>query len=425
MSSKLLSRAAFLRGQIFQISRIPKVTSQLCTDYFRIRLTLRKGFCNKIGKTRDLGASDKIIGYWLLGCSGLVFGAVILGGITRLTESGLSMVRWHIIKGMKPPSCHEEWLKEFETYKLYPEYKFSKHNITLEEFKRIFYMEYLHRMWGRLIGVAFAVPAVYFLSRGRISKAMKPRLAIYFSLLVFQGLLGWHMVKSGLVEDNRTRSIPRVSQYRLMAHLGSAFLLYAGLFWSGLSYLIKPKQLSESPKLKALRILSHGNLGIIFTTVLAGAIVAGLDAGLVYNSFPKMAGKWIPEDIMAISPKWRNFTENSTTAQFTHRVLVRSNNSYKYFWFMVLCQAIDVTEASSSSDELLISYVWSAGFTGNYYAAVLCTNPVSSFPSSWLIAFIYECVMACVRTEKDEILNLFLYKSCSFYRRWMLIVAEI
>ncbi|EDV19701.1 uncharacterized protein TRIADDRAFT_32984, partial [Trichoplax adhaerens] len=267
-------------------------------------------------------ASDKIIGYWLLGCSGLVFGAVILGGITRLTESGLSMVRWHIIKGMKPPSCHEEWLKEFETYKLYPEYKFSKHNITLEEFKRIFYMEYLHRMWGRLIGVAFAVPAVYFLSRGRISKAMKPRLAIYFSLLVFQGLLGWHMVKSGLVEDNRTRSIPRVSQYRLMAHLGSAFLLYAGLFWSGLSYLIKPKQLSESPKLKALRILSHGNLGIIFTTVLAvGAIVAGLDAGLVYNSFPKMAGKWIPEDIMAISPKWRNFTENSTTAQFTHRVL--------------------------------------------------------------------------------------------------------
>ncbi|KAK2163777.1 hypothetical protein LSH36_74g05003 [Paralvinella palmiformis] len=265
--------------------------------------------------------TQKMVGRWLLTCAGMCFGAVVIGGITRLTESGLSMTQWHIIKGMKPPSSEEEWLAEFERYKNFPEYKYLERELTLENFKSIFFWEYIHRMWGRSIALVFFIPMVYFLKKGYISKPMKPRLVIYGAFLVFQGVLGWYMVKSGLEISAERKEVPRVSQYRLAAHLGSAMLLFALFTWQGLSHAFKPLQLPNTAQIARLRVLSHSAMAVVFFTALSGAFVAGLDAGLTYNTWPKMADRWIPTDLFAMSPKWKNFLENATTTQFNHRHL--------------------------------------------------------------------------------------------------------
>lgn len=217
-------------------------------------------------------------------------------------------------------------IKYFNRYKTYPEYKYvnKDREMTLSDFKFIFYMEWGHRMWGRATGIVFLVPALYFLSKGYFNSGMKKRVAAFSALLGFQGFLGWYMVKSGLEEPVKDTAIPRVSQYRLAAHLGSAFLLYSGFLWTSLTLLLP--NLANQPKLDAklvrsLNMRAHGLMGIIFTTAVAGAFVAGLDAGLVYNSFPKMADRWIPEDLFVIEPAWRNFFENPTMVQFQHRIL--------------------------------------------------------------------------------------------------------
>lgn len=264
---------------------------------------------------------QKAVGTWLLTCAGMCFGAVVIGGITRLTESGLSMTQWDLIKGMKPPRTKEEWLAEFERYKQFPEYKYLERDLTLEGFKSIFFWEYIHRMWGRSIGLMFALPALYFLRKGYISKAMKPRLAIYGTLLVGQGLLGWYMVKSGLQDKENEHEIPRVSQYRLASHLGSAFILYALFLWQGLSHILTPHQLPNTRQIAVLRKLAHSSMFAVFFTAISGAFVAGLDAGLVYNTWPKYADRWIPSDLFALEPKWKNVFENTTTVQFNHRNL--------------------------------------------------------------------------------------------------------
>jgi len=266
---------------------------------------------------------NRKIGLWLAGCSGMVAGAVVLGGVTRLTESGLSMVNWDLIKDMIPPKNEEEWIQEFEKYKEYPEYKYSEREMTLNQFKFIFYMEWSHRMWGRATGLVFFIPAAYFLSKGYFNSAMKKRMGVFSVLLGFQGFLGWYMVKSGLKEPV-SNDIPRVSQYRLASHLGSAFLLFSGFLWTSLQHMLydqKAVTAFDTKLIKKISIRSHGLMGLIFTTALAGAFVAGLDAGLVYNSFPKMADRWIPTDLFAHEPKWRNFFENPTMVQFQHRIL--------------------------------------------------------------------------------------------------------
>ncbi|XP_064599901.1 heme A synthase COX15-like isoform X2 [Liolophura sinensis] len=267
-----------------------------------------------------------MVGRWLIGCAGMVFGAVILGGVTRLTESGLSMVDWRLLKDMRPPQSQQEWEEEFERYKQFPEYKFNakEKEITLSDFKFIYYMEYAHRMWGRMVGVAFLLPAAYFLKKGWIAKAMKARLGIMAGLLGFQGFLGWYMVKSGLQEKPGPNDVPRVSQYRLAAHLGSAFLLYTLFVWSGLTHLLPPNKLEFTKGLRKVRGMAHGSKALVFITAVSGAFVAGLDAGLVYNTYPKMSDKWIPDDLLALSPKWKNFFENSTAVQFDHRWLAHA-----------------------------------------------------------------------------------------------------
>ncbi|XP_042358321.1 cytochrome c oxidase assembly protein COX15 homolog [Plectropomus leopardus] len=270
-------------------------------------------------------ATNRIVGRWLLGCSGLVVGAIVLGGVTRLTESGLSMVDWHLVREMKPPQTQAEWEAEFSKYQQFPEFKIMNHDMTLPEFKFIFYMEWGHRMWGRLVGLGYILPTIYFWRKGYFTRSMKGRVLGLCGFVFFQGLLGWYMVKSGLEEKPESYDIPRVSQYRLSAHLGSALLLYCASLWTGLSLLLPAHKLAETKRLMQLRRFAKGTGGLVFLTALSGAFVAGLDAGLVYNSFPKMGERWIPDDLLAFSPALKNVFENPTTVQFDHRILAISS----------------------------------------------------------------------------------------------------
>ncbi|XP_046385485.1 cytochrome c oxidase assembly protein COX15 homolog [Ischnura elegans] len=288
----------------------------LCFPIIRQNVTHAGEVVNKVPVK-----SERIIGYWLLGCSGMVFTAVVLGGVTRLTESGLSMVTWKLF-GEKPPRTQEEWEAEFKNYQQYPEFKIKNKEITLEDFKWIWWMEYFHRTWGRTIGAAFYIPAAIFWAKGWLNKGMKIRVAVFGTLLACQGLMGWYMVKSGLEDRfHKESDVPRVSQYRLAAHLSLAFVLYTLFLWSALDHLLPAKAVAATVSNRRFRMFAHACKGMVFLTAISGAFVAGLDAGLVYNSFPKMADRWIPEDILAYTPALSNFTENPTTVQFDHRVL--------------------------------------------------------------------------------------------------------
>ena len=271
--------------------------------------------------------TPRIVGYWMGGIAGMCFGAVVLGGVTRLTESGLSMVDWKLF-GRPPPMDEAAWLIEFEKYKQSPEFKWKNSDIGMTEFKFIWWMEYGHRMWGRTIGAFFYIPAGIMWARGYFNAAIKKRVLIGGTLLACQGLLGWYMVKSGLDHANfeGPNDVPRVSQYRLAAHLSSAVALYSFMLWNSLN-IIKPAQkivldnlvADKAKALQGFRKLAMGTKGLVFATLVSGAFVAGLDAGLTYNSFPLMAGRVIPEDLFAYAPWLSNFTENPTTVQFDHR----------------------------------------------------------------------------------------------------------
>lgn len=233
--------------------------------------------------------------------------------------------------------------------------------MTLEEFKKIWWMEYMHRMWGRLIGITFALPATFFWAKGMLTPAVKPRILVLGSLIGLQGLMGWYMVKSGLEDRfDAPSDVPRVSQYRLASHLGLALLLYTGLLYNAFDHLFPAEKFNVD--LFGTRKLPlnfyHGILkfkrivfttkGLVFATAISGAFVAGLDAGMIYNTFPKMADRWIPQDLLVLTPAIKNITENPTTVQFNHRILVlfqlfsillkRSRvpfifNSFRY-WFL-------------------------------------------------------------------------------------------
>lgn len=209
--------------------------------------------------------------------------------------------------------------------------------MTLDEFKFIFWMEYGHRMWGRMIGAFFALPAAYFWSRGYFNKGMKIRVGAFGALIGLQGLMGWYMVKSGLEDRfHGENDVPRVSQYRLAAHLSLAFALYTLFLWSAFDHLLPAQRIQQiTSSSRRFRMLAHVTKGMVFLTAMSGAFVAGLDAGLVYNSFPKMADRWIPSDILAFSPTLRNFTENPATVQFDHRVLGTSTLTLiSGLWFL-------------------------------------------------------------------------------------------
>lgn len=233
------------------------------------------------------------------------------------------MTDWHLL-GKRPPWSEESWLREFQQYQQYPEFKKMNSRMTLNEFKFIWWMEYGHRQWGRTIGAFFAIPAAYFWYKGSLSSMLKKRVLLCGALIGFQGLLGWYMVKSGLEEENFVDpdAIPRVSQYRLMSHLGSAFVLYSLFLWNGLQVSFPAqKMVKVTEEALKFRKFAHVTKGWIFITALSGALVAGLDAGLHYSSFPKMGDHWIPPEILRFSPTLRNFTENPVTVQFDHRIM--------------------------------------------------------------------------------------------------------
>lgn len=277
-------------------------------------------------------SSNKPLAYWLFGVAGMVAGMVTVGGVTRLTRSGLSMTDWKL-QGSMPPMSAEEWEKEFDRYKTFPEWQQRK-NMTLDEFKYIFFWEWGHRMLGRTVGLAFTLPALYFGARGMIPKTLYPRLGLLFALGGGQGLIGWWMVKSGLDVDPETHKKEiRVSPYRLATHLSMAFTTYGLLLWTGLDLLnpaSKMKAIAEKLSSETLAFAKRSrrfalhNVALVAATVLSGAYVAGNDAGRAYNTFPKMGDDWIPEGILEMTPLWRNFVENTATVQFDHRVLALS-----------------------------------------------------------------------------------------------------
>ena len=264
---------------------------------------------------------QRIIAIWLFISCATIFAMVILGGVTRLTDSGLSMVEWAPIMGALPPLNQEQWLKSFHLYQQFPEYKIHNHSMDLGDFKSIFWFEYSHRLLGRLIGMIFFFPMVFFFIKGWVKPVLKIKLIIMFILGGLQGLLGWYMVKSGLVNN------PNVSQYRLVAHLGLAIFVYAYILWIAFSLFFQSDQpVNLNKQLDKSSLKPYALLLIVFTfiTLLSGGFVAGLDAGHVYNTFPLMNGQLIPDGLLSITPAWHNLFENVTTVQFNHRVLTTS-----------------------------------------------------------------------------------------------------
>ena len=254
--------------------------------------------------------SARSISNWLFGVAALVFVMIIVGAITRLTESGLSMVEWRPLIGTLPPLNEEAWTRVFELYKQTPEFQKKNFWMGIEDFKRIFFWEWFHRFMGRMIGVAYALPFFYFLLTKKIPDGFKLKLLFLLTLGGLQGLLGWYMVQSGLVDR------PSVSHYRLSAHLGVALLIFSLLIWNALS--IRGVEKNPSPQLYTHAWIT---LGFMILTIFWGAYTAGLDAGLVYNEFPLMSGGIMPPDMWHLQPYWINFFENIPSVQFTHRWL--------------------------------------------------------------------------------------------------------
>lgn len=256
---------------------------------------------------------SKAVAVWLLVCCALIHAMIVLGGVTRLTHSGLSMVDWDPIMGIVPPLTHDEWQSVFERYKEFPEYQKVNRGMSLDYFKEIFYVEYAHRVLGRLIGIAFLVPFLVFLALGRITRPMIPRFIGMFVLGGLQGLMGWFMVMSGLVDR------PSVSQYRLTAHLLLAVFIYGFMLWSALSLwrgtTPRPDRGGASHRLGWLATLA------VIVMIASGGFVAGTRAGFVYNTFPLMAGAWVPDGIWSLEPGWLNLFENVVTIQFVHRAM--------------------------------------------------------------------------------------------------------
>ena len=260
-------------------------------------------------------SAHRDVAIWLLVCCFMVAVMVLLGGLTRLTHSGLSMVEWEPIVGIIPPISDADWLPFFEKYKLTPEYIKVNAGMTLHEFKGIFWLEYIHRVWGRLIGLVFLLPFLWLAFSGRIGKGLIPRLAGLFALGAAQGGMGWIMVASGLVDN------PAVSHLRLTAHLGLAFLIHAWMFWMALDILAdhraRPEPMGQGRQAVMRWLLTLA--GLVVITLLFGGLVAGLKAGLIYNTWPLMDGHLIPGELF--TGGLLDVVEDIKTVQFTHRTL--------------------------------------------------------------------------------------------------------
>jgi heme a synthase len=261
-----------------------------------------------------MNASDRrAVAAWLLVCAALTFAMVVVGGITRLTQSGLSIVEWQPLIGALPPLSHADWEVLFAKYRESPQFRQVFPNMDLAGFQGIFWWEYIHRLLGRLIGLVFLLPFLFFYFKNKLSKPLAWKLAGIFVLGSLQGAMGWYLVQSGLVDD------PRVSQFRLTAHLGLALAIFSAEFWLALGLL---SEKSQSGRPLALLVA-----GLVFLMALSGGFVAGLHAGHAYNTFPLMNGHLVPPEAFMLEPWWRNFFWNVATVQLVHRTI---------FWLLLV-----------------------------------------------------------------------------------------
>jgi len=299
--------------------------------------------------TAAAGGAPRVVATWLLVCCALVFSLIVVGGVTRLTHSGLSITEWQPIVGTLPPLSESQWNEAFAKYQVTPEYLQVNRGMSIDAFKGIFWMEYVHRLLGRLVGFAFIVPLLWFVARGKLpsSPGLVPMLFGIFLLGAAQGALGWYMVQSGLVDDSR------VSQLRLTAHLGLALLIFAAMFWTALT-LLRPGGAADA----RMRLLFRGAVSLaalIFVMALSGGLVAGIRAGFAYNTFPLMNGHVVPPEIMQISPWYMNFVNNMATVQFDHRLLAWTLLVLVPIWWWRVRVTPEVTARARLAAHLLLA----------------------------------------------------------------------
>ena len=317
--------------------------------------------CSKKNTRRWAGSSDQNVAIWLTIVALMVASMVVIGGITRVTGSGLSMVEWRPLLGWLPPLDDREWERVFKLYQTSPEYRHVNAWMNIGDFKQIFWWEYIHRLWGRLIGLVFFLPFVFFIVTQSIKKELRIRIVALFFLGGLQGGLGWWMVKSGLSVD------PSVSQYRLATHLGVAFLILGLLIWTILDLVAHREKIGSRLQFYQAVVV----VGLVSLTVIGGALVAGLDAGLIYNTFPLMEGHIVPPDYGDLEPFWKNIFENTSAVQFNHRILatltaiavvifsvsLRSKKSDKFFMQPIYALLTVITLQFSLGGLALINFV--------------------------------------------------------------------
>lgn len=280
-------------------------------------------------------AAKPIVRRWLILVALLIFAMVVVGGATRLTDSGLSITEWQPILGAIPPLNAVDWQLAFAKYQHSSQFKLQNNNMEMAAFQFIYWWEWSHRLLGRLLGIIFLVPFLYFALNGQLQKRMWPRLLFLFILGGAQGALGWYMVRSGLVDR------VDVSQYRLAAHLTLAVALFAAVIW-----VINTLDYKHSLPKSFDAWIALTLLALIFVQVAAGGFVAGLDAGMGYNTWPQMDGQWIPDNLFTMSPAWKNFFENALTVQFDHRIMA----------YTILILAVWHAAKSTTTSSMLVAF---------------------------------------------------------------------
>ena len=314
---------------------------------------------------------------WLITLTIMVFLIIIIGGLTRLTDSGLSMVDWQPILGTIPPLNNNQWINVFNDYKLTPEFLYVNKNMTLDEFKYIFWWEWFHRFFARLIGLVFIIPFIYFLIKKNLSSFFYKRFSIIFSLGLFQAVVGWWMVKSGLSDD------PFVSPYRLTFHLTNAVIIYALLLWTSVEYYHLKSANFISIRSKNILILI--SIILVFVTILSGGFMAGSHAGQSFNTYPLMNGKIIPDDIYLKDLGFLNIFENTVTINFNHRWIATITFIYtfSFFSYLIYKKVINLSNQIIISVLLILTLQFLLGImallsnVSIYYGSLHQTNSIA------------------------------------------------
>ena len=315
--------------------------------------------------------------FWLITLTIMVFLIIIIGGLTRLTDSGLSMVDWQPILGTIPPLNNNQWMDVFNDYKLTPEFLYVNKNMTLDEFKYIFWWEWFHRFFARLIGLVFIIPFIYFLIKKNLNSFFYKRFSIIFSLGLFQAVVGWWMVKSGLSDD------PFVSPYRLTFHLTNAVIIYALLLWTSVEYYHLKSANFISIRSKNILILI--SIILVFVTILSGGFMAGSHAGQSFNTYPLMNGKIIPDDIYLKDLGFLNIFENTVTINFNHRWIATITFIYtfSFFSYLIFKKVINLSNQIIISVLLILTLQFLLGImallsnVSIYYGSLHQTNSIA------------------------------------------------